>query len=91
MDERPAALVHVSSAVVRVLDPKREAVIRYINALDGTEVVHAEGNKLIVVMESSAGANAGENLTLISGCEGVISAALVFEHIDSAERLGEIV
>jgi len=82
---------HISSAVIGVLDAHRSDIVRRIQALPGAEVMHAEGNKLIVVMETAGSKEAGAHLAAISTFKGVISASLVYEHAEATESLGEIV
>ncbi|NIX75926.1 chaperone NapD [Microvirga terricola] len=84
-------MVHISSAVVTVLPDRCADIVRQIAALANTEVHHAEGTKIIVVMEAPNSDVVGRRLTDIALIEGVLSANLVFEQIDTLENQGEAV
>lgn len=82
-------LIHISSAVVRCIPASMDAVRGRIEALDAAEVVHSEGNKLVVVIEGLSSGAVGECLTRISAYDGVVSAAMVYEQIEPLESAGE--
>ena len=87
-DGRDARL-HVASAVVTAWPKDREAVARLIAALPGTEIRHAEGSRIIVVMEATESGAIGARLLEIALMEGVLSANLVFEQSESLGSSGE--
>ena len=89
MPETSGGLIHISSAVVRCLPAWVGAVRGAIDAMDAAEVVHAEGNKLIVIIEGASSGAVGACLTRIAAHEGVVSAAMVYEQIEPFESLGE--
>ena len=83
------AFVHISSAVIRSLPAAVEAVRERIDAMDLAEVVHVEGNKLIVIIEGTSSGMVGDCLTQISALDGVVSASMVYEQVEPAESAGE--
>ena len=72
----------VSSAVVSVVPGRREAVAAALAAVGGTEVCAAEGNKIVVVLEGAGRSEVGGRLLEIAGLDGVVSANMVFEHVE---------
>lgn len=82
-------LIHISSAVVRCLPAAVDRVRERIGELRAAEVVRAEGNKLVVIIEGASSGAVGDCLTRISAYEGVVSAALVYEQVEPAESVGE--
>lgn len=89
MPEADGRFVHISSAVVRCLPARLAAVRAAIDAMDAAEVVHAEGNKLIVIIEGAGSGAVGACLTRIAAHEGVVSAAMVYEQVEPSESLGD--
>lgn len=87
--ETSGGLVHISSAVVRCLPASLAAVRDAIDALDGVDIVLAEGNKLVVIIEGDSSGAVGARLTRIAAHDGVVSAAMVYEQIEPLESLGE--
>ena len=86
MPDRPrTALLHISSAVVTAWPRDCAEVARRIAALPDPEVRHAEGGRIIVVMEGPDSGTIGARLTEIALMEGVLSANLVFEHAESLD------
>lgn len=87
MPEKPVPY-HVSSAVVAVLPQARDAVLDALGMLPNVEV-HAEGNgKIVIVIEGASSSELGGTLTRIAMFDGVISANMVFEHMDLEEASG---
>lgn len=84
----PPARHHISSAVVVVLPARREEVAARLARMPGVEVHAGEGSRLVLTIEGSTTGMLGEALTGISLIEGVISANMVFEHIEEAESQG---
>ncbi len=76
---------HISSAVVAVLPARREEVRERLERMPGVEVHAAEGSRLVLTIEGPTSGMLGETLTGISLMDGVISANMVFEHIEEAE------
>jgi periplasmic nitrate reductase NapD len=91
--QRPARneveVVHISSAVVRCLPPACDAVCAAILGMDSVEVVLVQDNKLILIIEGPTARAVGSCLTRISALEGVVSAVMVYEHVETSESLGE--
>jgi nitrate reductase NapD len=76
---------HISSAVISVLPSHADEVIERLESLEGVEVHAAQGSKIVVVLEALSSGGLGERLIQISLLDGVITANMVFEYIDSDE------
>ena len=76
---------HVSSAVVVALPARREEIGRTLAAFPGVEVHASDGSRIVVTIEGPSSGFLGETLTNISTLDGVITANMVFEHIDEPE------
>lgn len=83
------SIVHISSAVVTVLPVHREKVIRQLAEMSGVEVHHQAPFKIIIVLEGPDSGSLGARLAEIASIEGVLSANMVFEQIESLTDLGE--
>lgn len=77
---------HVSSAVVVVLPPRRDDVSRQLAVMPGVDVHASDGSRIVVTIEGPTSGFLGETLTRMSFIEGVISANMVFEHIESGKE-----
>lgn len=84
----PAA-VHVSSAVVAAKPEDAGSVAERLAALPDTEVRHAAGGKIVIVMEGPTSGALGERLTEIALMDGVLSANMVYEAVDPADAPGD--
>ncbi len=82
-------LVHISSAVVSVLPPRRDAVALALDALPDVEVHHRDASKIVIVMESADGGALGARLAEISSWPGVLSANMVFECVERRADIGD--
>lgn len=80
---------HISSAVVVVLPARREDVRARLARMPGVEVHAGEGSRLVLTIEAPTSGMLGETLADISLMDGVISANMVFEHIEEAEAREE--
>lgn len=87
MSDRPRT-IHISSAVVTVFPERCDAVVSQINALPGTEVHRAENGKIVIVLEGGSTGEIGGRLAAIALMDGVLSANLVFEQIDTLDDIG---
>ena len=76
---------HISSAVIFVLPQRREELGEQLATMPGVEVHAGEGSRIVVTIEGPSSGMLGETLTRISAMDGVISANMVFEHIDEVE------
>jgi nitrate reductase NapD len=76
------ARYHVSSAVVVALPAHRQEVSDRVMQLPGVEVHASEGTRIVITIEGQTSGMLGETLSRISLIEGVISANMVFEHIE---------
>jgi periplasmic nitrate reductase NapD len=73
---------HISSAVVIALPAHREQIRSHLQQMPGVEVHAAEGSRVVVTIEGPTSGMLGETLSRISLLDGVISANMVFEHIE---------
>jgi nitrate reductase NapD len=89
MSKSKPEVVHISSAVVRALPERAGAVSQAIGRLAGAEVFHAEGGKIVVVLEGPTSGALAACLAEINLIAGVLSANLVYEHIEPISSLGE--
>jgi periplasmic nitrate reductase NapD len=76
---------HISSAVVVAFPERREELARRLSSVPGVEVHAGEGSRIVVTIEGPSSGMLGETLTRISAMDGVISANMVFEHIDQGK------
>lgn len=86
MPERPGHVI--SSAVVTVKPGWRDAVTATLAGSPGTEVRAAEGSKLVVLLEGATRGEVGGRLAAIALMDGVVSANMVFEHVEDED--GEV-
>ena len=76
---------HISSAVVMALPARREQIRDQLQRIPGVEVHAAEGSRIVVTIEGPTSGKLGETLSRISTMDGVISANMVFEHVEDME------
>jgi nitrate reductase NapD len=67
------------------LPAHREQISCHLQEMPGVEVHASDGTRIVVTIEGPSTGMLGETLTRISAMDGVISANMVFEHIDEAE------
>lgn len=85
MTGAPTPPHHISSAVVVAFPDRREELSRRLSEIAGVEVHAGEGSRIVLTIEGSSSGMLGETLVRISAMDGVISANMVFEHIDEGE------
>ena len=76
----------ISSAVVTVMTGRRSDVVATLAAMPGTEVRAAEGNKIVIILEGSGRGEVGGRLAAIALLDGVVTANMVFEHVELEEE-----
>ena len=76
---------HISSAVIVAPPPRREEISRRLAVMPGVEVHAGDGSRIVVTIEGPSSGMLGETLTTISMMDGVISANMVFEHVEARE------
>jgi nitrate reductase NapD len=74
----------VSSAVVAVLPTREDEIAARLSAMEGVEIRARQGGKLVVLLEGPGSGAVGSLLVQIAVMEGVISANMVFEHVEAA-------
>jgi nitrate reductase NapD len=80
--------VHISSAVVSAFPARCSEVAERIARLPGTEVDRVENGKIVIVMEAESSGELGGRLASIALMDGVLSANMVFEQVDSLDDEG---
>jgi nitrate reductase NapD len=78
----------ISSAVVTVKPGWRDAVTAALADVPGAEIRAAEGSKMVVLLEGPTRGEVGGRLAAIALMDGVVSANMVFEHVE--EEDGEV-
>lgn len=90
-DDPPGKPVNICGVLVHARPDLLPAVEAALGRLPGTEIhAAADEGKLVVVVEDTADALAGNTINRINDIQGVLSVALVYHHFDS-ELEGEIV
>lgn len=81
---------HVAGFVVRAYPDSVDAVARRIARLPGA-IVHAAAadGKLVVTLEACSADVVADTLCRIQTLDGVLAAALVYQHIESAAQMNE--
>ncbi|MEI2296633.1 chaperone NapD [Ensifer sp. MJa1] len=77
---------HISSAVVATMPASTEAVLAALEGMENVEIHGHGGGKIVVVIEGATTGALGDCLTQISLIDGVISANMVFEHVEMEEE-----
>ena len=83
------ATIHISSAVVSVLPKHRDEVLRTLAALPGVEIHQRDASKIVIVMEATESGILGGRLAEIASWQGVLSANMVFEQVESLADIGD--
>jgi nitrate reductase NapD len=86
--DRDASL-HISSAVVSVLPDRRDDVLRLLSELPEVEIHQQSDSKIVIVLEGPDSGALGGRLAEISSWRGVLSANMVYEHVESLADLGD--
>jgi nitrate reductase NapD len=86
------AQLHITSLVVHST-PKRAPLVAGIIAAIPGACVHATSpqGKLVVTLEASTADEMVTKVTSIQQTDGVLSAALVYECVDSLESMNEVI
>src|SRR6478609_9264353 len=74
---------HISSAVIATLPARTDDVLAEIGMMENVEVHGNAGGKIVIVIEGTSTGMMGECLSMISLLDGVISANMVFEHVET--------
>ncbi|ACI56207.1 NapD family protein [Rhizobium leguminosarum bv. trifolii WSM2304] len=82
MPETPS-LYHISSAVIATLPTATLGVLSQLAMMENVEVHGHGGGKIVIVVEGTSTGMMGECLSRISLFDGVISANMVFEHVET--------
>ena len=81
-------IVHISSAVVSVLPKHRDEVLCKLAALPEVETHQSNASKIVIVMEAAESGIMGGRLAEIASWQGVLSANMVFEQVESLADIG---
>lgn len=79
---------YISSAVVTAFPERCNEVVRRIRALPETEIHHVQNGKIVIVLEGESADVIGGRLAAIALMEGVLSANMVFEHVETRDDPG---
>ena len=77
----------ISSAVVSVMPAAMDQIKSELAALPGTEVGPTGENKIVIVLEGRTRGELGARLAQIALMDGVVTANMVFEHIEEDKEL----
>ncbi|WP_113133737.1 chaperone NapD [Rhizobiales bacterium] len=80
---------HISSAVVATMPASTESILQMLQGMENVEIHGHGGGKIVIVIEGRSTGQLGECLTKISLLDGVISANMVFEHVEMEEERQE--
>lgn len=83
-----ASTCHISSAVVTASPARCDEVLARLADLPDTEVYYVENGKIVIVLEGRDVDEIGGRLAAIALFDGVISANLVFEQIETLDDDG---
>ncbi|MEO8487160.1 MAG: chaperone NapD [Betaproteobacteria bacterium] len=82
--------VHVAGLVVHAHPEALSRVERAIRAIDGAEIpASARDGKLVVTLETRDGAAIADALVCIQTLDGVLAAALVYQHSEPESAMNE--
>ncbi len=76
---------HVASILVHLLPERRDAVHAAVTAMPGVEVHAEERGKMVVTVEGPHEGRIADRMTAIHLLDGVMSAVMVFHHVEPAE------
>ncbi|MBK5958412.1 hypothetical protein CCR97_09350 [Rhodoplanes elegans] len=80
---KPAAEEHISSLVVHVRPEQLSGFRTSLAAMPGFDI-HAEaGGKVVLTLETRSESGIVEGLAALSALPGVLSASLVFHHVET--------
>ena len=80
------AELHISSLLVHGLPQCAAGIRDAIAGIQGAEIALADpGGKMVVTVEASSQSGVADALAEISRLDGVLSAVLVYHHVDQAE------
>jgi nitrate reductase NapD len=85
--QNPAEQGHLCGVLVQFRPERLEQVRAGLTALPGVEIHHAtDDGRLVVTVEDSDQATAGDTLHRFHDVAGVVSASLVYHYHDSGEK-----
>lgn len=77
---------HIASLLVHVRPERVDAVRGHIVAMPGAEVHVEQSGKMVVTLEGPHEGWVADRMTEINLIDGVLSAVLVFHHVDPEEE-----
>lgn len=75
---------HIASILVHLRPERREAVRAAVAAMAGVEIHADEAGKMIVTVEAPNEGRIADRMTAMHLLDGVMSAVLVFHHVEPA-------
>ena len=83
--------MNISGILVHAAPAKYEKVKRELLAFDDVEIpVENEDGRIVVIIDEAGTQPSGESLMKIQGIDGVLSANLVYQHIEEDEEFEPI-
>jgi len=82
-------IIHISSAVVSVLPKNRDEVLRMLETLPEVQTHQSNASKIVIVMEAAESGIIAGRLAEIASWQGVLSANMVFEQVESLSDIGD--
>ena len=90
MSDSPQEEWHITSLVVHALPSALDAVSEGIRAIEGSQIhVISPTGKMVVTLETLGSTRMVECISTVQRLEGVLSAALVYQHAESVEAMNE--
>lgn len=83
--------MHTASFVVRAFPARMPAVLAHVRARPHYEVVAVEGPRLVLLAEMPSERHLMDALAELEAIPGVLNAALVYHHAETAAQLEEAV
>ncbi len=79
--------MNICGVLVRARPERRAAVVRALEAMPGVEVHAAtEDGRIVVTLERAGRAGVADTLSEMHNVEGVLTAALVYEHSETGNE-----
>ncbi|MBP2292060.1 chaperone NapD [Azospirillum rugosum] len=75
---------HIASILVHLRPERSDAIRAAVSAMPGTEIHIEEAGKMIVTVEAPNEGRIADHMTAMHLLDGVMSAVLVFHHVEPA-------
>jgi nitrate reductase NapD len=81
--------LHIASLVVYSTPQRAQGVALQLAGMPGAEVHGTAGGKFVVTLEAASAAQMVDQVRHIQHTDGVLSAALVYQHADTLDAMNE--